>query len=433
MTRRGSVAAAFAALGCIVLLASLGAAAAAEFRADDRVEVAAGETVTGDLYATGREVRILGIVTGDLVAAGETVVVEGAVDGDLIAAARSVVIRGDVGDDARISGGALELVAARVGGDLVAAGYGLDLDAESRVDGDLVFGGRQALLTGAVGGTARVGAEGLELRGTVGGDLNATVGRSGATPPPGTTAGLPPVPTVRGGLTVGDAARVGGDLELTLPEDAAVPDAAEAGVAGSVRAERVSVATGRAWWRVWLERALALTLVGMLLLAFLPRRLRGAAERVEARPWRTLGIGALLLVGAPLTLLLLVGVGALLVALLAPIGLGGLGGALLAVTLLLAFAGALAYALAAGFVAPVVVGLAGGRRTLALGASSASSAALALIVGVTLLTLLFRVPLLGALVALTVAVLGLGALWPSRSVRPLVAPEGSGESAGGAT
>ncbi|HEX2163368.1 MAG TPA: hypothetical protein VHM02_05415, partial [Thermoanaerobaculia bacterium] len=110
-----------------VLAAALGVAAEIERRAGDDVVVAAGETVPDDLYAAGEIVRVEGTVRGDLVAVAREVIVVGTVEGDLIAAGELVAISGTVGDDARIAGQVLHLGrAARVGDDLVAAGFSLE-------------------------------------------------------------------------------------------------------------------------------------------------------------------------------------------------------------------------------------------------------------------------------------------------------------------
>ena len=68
-----------------------------KLRGGDQVVVPAGETVEGDLYASGGLVRVEGRVEGDLLAAAGQVQVAGQVTGDVMAAGGSIDISGRVG------------------------------------------------------------------------------------------------------------------------------------------------------------------------------------------------------------------------------------------------------------------------------------------------------------------------------------------------
>src|SRR5215216_1597039 len=95
-----------------VAMASLSSTAVAQqtelggkVRSGREVTVPAGETVQGDLIASGGTVRIDGRVDGDLVASGGQVTVAGTITGDLVAAAGSTTISGTVDGDARLATG----------------------------------------------------------------------------------------------------------------------------------------------------------------------------------------------------------------------------------------------------------------------------------------------------------------------------------------
>jgi cytoskeletal protein CcmA (bactofilin family) len=124
------------------------------------LDVEAGETVDGDVYAIAGSVNVDGRVNGDLYAvAGDVVIGEGAViagdvhtaaghlellgrvHGDLSAGAGEVFLGGTVGGDVSVDSGQLTLGPnARVGGDLqyVSARPG-DFSQGSVVGGDVVF------------------------------------------------------------------------------------------------------------------------------------------------------------------------------------------------------------------------------------------------------------------------------------------------------
>ena len=126
-----------AAMASVALLAILTGVALAQsavsdkLRSGESVIIAAGETVSNDLYAFAGTVRIDGTVDGDLVASGGLVDVTGTVTGDVLAAGGSVTITGTVGGDARIAGGTLS-VGGAVTEDLLAAGGQLTVTPSGR-------------------------------------------------------------------------------------------------------------------------------------------------------------------------------------------------------------------------------------------------------------------------------------------------------------
>jgi hypothetical protein len=75
-----------------------------KLRSGDQVVVPAGETIEGDLYASGGLVRVEGRVEGDLLAAAGQQVA-GQVTGDVMAAGGSIDVSGRVGGDVRAAGG----------------------------------------------------------------------------------------------------------------------------------------------------------------------------------------------------------------------------------------------------------------------------------------------------------------------------------------
>jgi cytoskeletal protein CcmA (bactofilin family) len=398
-------------LGLVGIAATTMGVAALDFRSAAEVRVGVDEVVEGDLYASGESVVIDGRVTGDLVAAARSIIVRGTVEGDLMAAGQAVVVEGTVGDDARIAGMALQVApGASIGDHLMAAGYSLELGDGSRVKDDLVFRGFQALVAGTTGGDATIAAAGLELRGAVEGALDAQVAPEAEVPPFMQFIAAPiPLPGVPMGLTLGDAARVGGDLTYTSAQEGSIAEGAE--IAGALTREQPEVlepaASSGGRVAQGLRRLLTLLVVAGLVLGLVRGPGRQLVRMLTETPGRTLAFGAGAMVLLPVLALTLLLVTVALTVLAGAFSLGALA-ALFAVAGLLA-QGALAVGtwLTVGFLAPLLVAWCMGAWLLARLGSDRGDA-IAVLLGVVLLALVLAVPVLGFWVGVLVAVLGLG-------------------------
>ncbi|MEX5299350.1 polymer-forming cytoskeletal protein [Kocuria sp. CPCC 205292] len=398
-----------------VLLAA--PAGAAEIRGEENVVVAADEVVDDDLYVTGGDVVVDGTVRGDLLVAGGTVTVNGTVEGDLMAAAQTVVIEGTVGDDARVASQVLLLgEQARVADDLVTAGFSLETRPGAEIGGDVLLGAYQALLAGSVDGDVTAGAAALALAGAIGGDVQADVGaadEAGAAWAP--TTGVA-VPRVDPGLTLTDAARLGGDLSYRSGTEAVIAPGAE--IAGDVvydpvvvEEEAVGPAGPLALLIDGLRLFVTLFLVGLLALWLMPRATTGAAATLRARPWVSLGWGALAVVGTAVAVLAVLAVAVLLAIALGWLTLAGLAAAVVAAGVVLDLVLVLGLVLAVALLAPVVVAYTTGSLLLRDRAPARfGKRVLALALGLLIYVLLRAVPFLGPVVALLVALFGVGAL-----------------------
>src|SRR5438067_9923345 len=186
-------------------------ATAADFRAADDFVLKADDTIDDDLYVCAKTIRIDGTVDGDLIGWAQQITINGTVKGSLIVAGQTVVLNGST-YNARLGGQVIKLGSkAKLDGDLLAGGQSLECDKESSIGGDLVFAGQQALLSGKVGDDVRGAAMNCRLEGSIGGDVHLEI--SGDKNTPTMNFGpQPPMPTVPGGLTVADSARIEGDL-----------------------------------------------------------------------------------------------------------------------------------------------------------------------------------------------------------------------------
>lgn len=355
-------------LSLYVLALGLALPAYAELRSGQAVVIAADERVGEDLYVAASTVNVLGTVEGDLVVAASTVNINGLVTGDVLATAGTINVNGEVRGSVRAASGELWLHGT-VAEDVAGAVGRLELSPGAEVGRDLALAAGRAKLSGALGGQLLAAAGDLELAGPVQGDVRATVGQ----------------------LRLDPAAQLEGNLDYRSEQPASMAEGAR--VQGEINHSPMQQARGGVFAFLWLwSRALiGLFGLGVLLALLLPRFWGRAVEALPRAPAKNLGVGALVLFGAPVVVALLFALGAVL---------GGwwLGFFALALYFLV---------LAAAF---PVVGAYVGNWLMARMGKSAPKWALALLSGVALLTFALRIPVLGALVALATLLLGAGAL-----------------------
>lgn len=406
-------------LVCLALVVLIPPAQAFEGRAGDTVVIAAGEVIDDDLYVGAGSFTLEGAVKGDLVVVGSTIEINGTVEGDLMAAGQSVTVNGVVMDDARIAGAVLTLRGnAQIADDVIGAGYSLETQAGSSVGGDLVFGGYQALLAGDIEEDVSAGAGGLALRGSVGGNVDADVGEPGDQPPFSPfmfMPGMPAVPSVSPGLTVGEGAKVGGNLDYTSAAEVDIPAGSVAGEitrqAPVVEAEE-EAPSPTVQLLDHLRRFVALLLVGLLMLWLVPAGTQRVADVLQARLLPSLGWGVVSIAAVILAFLVILVAMILLAVVLGFVTLDNLVGIVIVLGLLALFVLAVLFAIAVAYVTKIAVSFSGGRLILArLNPEWAGGRVWPLVVGLVIFVILTAIPWLGGLINLVVVLLGLGVLW----------------------
>ncbi|MBI5650626.1 MAG: polymer-forming cytoskeletal protein [Chloroflexi bacterium] len=419
----------FSKLGLIALLIALGALAialparAADSRTGDTIVIGANEIVNDDLYAFANLVTIDGRVKGDVIGAASRLVVNGTIEGDVLFGAQTIIINGAINDDARIAAQVITLGPnARIGSDLLAAGFSIENQVGSTVGGDFLVGAYQVLLAGNVGKNVNGGTGNFDLRGTVNGNVTLELGDDSAGgPPPSMFMGpnTAPMPNVAPGLTIAESAKIGGKLTYTARADGKI--AREAQITGgaarrdppvreSDRAARVRTPMDTVWDS--LRQLIALILIGSGLLQFAPAWTRALADTLQAKPLPAFGWGIVAFIAflfailaiIVATIVLMIGFGITTLGNLS--GLSFLVGGLSLATLLIGFG------VFTGYIAQIVVGYLGGRALLAQVAPAQANGRVApFLVGIILLVIVMAIPFLGGAIGLVVTFLGLGALW----------------------
>ncbi len=426
-------------LSAIILFAMLSLALASpayafDGRGGDKVIIQTGQVINDDLYASANEFVLDGTVNGDTVAFGQIVTINGTVNGDLITAAQTVVVNGTVTGNIRMAGSVLFVgEKAKIGGDMVGAGYSLEMRKGSSVGRDAVFATGQTLLAADVTRNVIAYTGALEIDGKVGGNAAVHVGEanSGQAGPPSAMFAQQStvrIPIVRQGLTIDPAAEIDGNLDYTQNSDLAIP----AGVVlGKITRTEQPVEENRpapektasakvAEWALRSGRSLVtLLLIGLLLLWLFPVFTAAASSKLETKPWPSLWWGlvsypAVVFLG--LLVLFLTVVGAVVFGMMTLGGLSWTIGGLGALGLILLI---VAFILATAFIAKIVFGIALGKWILARANSPlASHRYWPMVIGVAITVAVVAVltfPLipgfLGGLLDFAVILFGLGALW----------------------
>jgi cytoskeletal protein CcmA (bactofilin family) len=417
----------------LLLLVFITPALAFEPMGGDRVVIEEGQVIDDDLYVSANTFILNGTVKGDLIAFGNTVIIgpKGVVEDDLLAAGQAIVINGKVGDSARIAGAMLQLGnSAQIGGDLLTAGYSTEAQSGSSVGKDVVATGSQAVLSGDIARNLKVYAGGVQLNGRVGGDMLAAVGNPEDIPPVSPITFMPldpqvsPPPTVKGGLTIGQDAEIGGDLTYTASQDASIPSGVVNGKLTYneptlTEAEQAPPPTAGEkalnWFFDFLRKFVALLIIGLLLMWLLPDVVRKSSQLLQSKPLPSFLWGFLFHFLFFFGIFLLIVIVIILASLLGALTLGSLvltiiaAGAVVVSSLLLAFQISFAY------IAKLILAYLIGYLILSkIYKGSAENRFYPVVLGVFLLVLAIAIveliPVLGGLLVFLVTMFGLGAL-----------------------
>jgi len=373
-----------AALVCVALALGLlaPAPARAELRQGGVITLGQAESVGQDLYVFARQTTIQGKVNGDLVVVGAQVTVEGVVTGDVIVTAGVVRISGEVQGSLRGTVGQL-YIDGHVAHDVFVGAGLLVLETNGRVDRDLFAWAADAELLGPIQGTMQGGFGEAVVAGTVGGEVRVNAER----------------------LTVAAGARL--QRGLVYKSERAATLSPHATVAGQIERQVPPAALGVGpllFVYGWLRALAGLFGLGILLVLGFPDFTGRVQDTLRKTPGTSAGIGLATLVITPFA--------AALVMLLGVFVGGWWIGVMLLAVLCIAFALGLP-----------VVGLFLGRWILTR-ARRTTHVSVALLLGLAVITLGWRLPWVGGLVFVLALLFGLGALVLEsfRGRLPLAAP-----------
>jgi|Napbiome12C3dose_1001474.scaffolds.fasta_scaffold00049_1 cytoskeletal protein CcmA (bactofilin family) len=335
------------------------------------VVLAKDEVINKDYFATGNSIFLDGTVNGDAYVAGGNVVVNGTINGDLLAAGGNLDIRGNITGNIRAAGGNIN-ISGTIDRNATLAGGSINITPTADIKGSLVSAGGNVTVSAPIGKEINLGGGQVVLGNRIGGDVNAAVGN----------LSLAPTATISGNLTylsenpasVSPGATVSGKITQNVPQTKQPEEAAKRGIGALLSFFLIG-------------DFLLATIIGFLLLKFLPVFFSTTAQLITQKPWLSLGIGFLTAIISPFVFLLL---------LITIIGIP--------IAMLLAFALVVLSYLAKIFVAFVIGQLILGRF------SKQPHTAWALILGLVIYSLVKAIPIFGWLISVIAILTGLGAL-----------------------
>jgi hypothetical protein len=237
--------------------------------------VRAGTPIADDLVTAGPSVHVDGDVGGDVAAAGSEVTIDGRVTGYVMSAGRTVTLEGPIGNDVWAAGETVN-VASEIGNNAMIAGRVVHLQRDTIVGHDASLAGDTVTSEGRVERNLRIGADTARIGGDIGGGVEARAARVSVLP--GTV--------------------IRGDLIVRAPQPPEISDQAQ--VLGVVRYERISATEMLNWPRVWLVVFAALLLLGLAASAFSPEWPARVASTIRARIAASILSGLFFLVVLPI-------------------------------------------------------------------------------------------------------------------------------------
>lgn len=365
------------------------AAALASGYAGTSIVLPAGEVIEDNFVRVGQTIEINGDVKGDLIVAGQSVTVNGSVAGDVIAAAQTIRLNGPVEGNVRLAASDVQ-VDATIGKNATIFGSTIEMTKTSQVGWSLQAFASSLDLDGIIIGHSNFYGSTAIVRGEVRGNAVFRIDEDGM-------LRLAPTAVIENDLTytstreavVDPGATVGGTVRQVQPAPTAVE-------ARSFFASLVS------FWR--LLSLFGALVVGLVILALMPKTSERIIARMTTKPVLSLGWGAIVLIVAPVLSFIL---------------LFTLIGIPLALILLALYATAL-------YVTKVYVGLFVGMWVLRKIRKEKPVPLLwAMVLGVVLYSILIAIPFVGPLILLTGTLWALGAVVAVKREMLFAAEKGS--------
>ncbi|MDP3964702.1 MAG: polymer-forming cytoskeletal protein [bacterium] len=255
---------------------------------EKNIHVAESETIADNFVSFADSIRIDGNVEGDVIAAGGTVTISGTVNGDALIAAGHVRITGAVLGSVRIVSGDV-LIEGPVAKNATIAANTLRVAENGSVGWSMGYLAWSATLEGPVYGNLNGRSLGLTMASSVGN--NAVV-------------------AVRGSdFKILSSAEIGGSLDYTSDTEVSIEDGQVSGLithtpAESRETDLESWLTGGSTMARILS-ILSLILIGLLLVALVPKSVDKVVTKMQNNPFARIGWGIVVFLGVPLGVMVL--------------------------------------------------------------------------------------------------------------------------------
>jgi cytoskeletal protein CcmA (bactofilin family) len=330
-------------------------------------EIYISEKIEDDLLAGGSDIKFDGEIRGDIIAAGMDIVIDGIVDGNINAVGYTVKAGGIVYRSVRLAG--YKVTAdGRVGGNLVLVGVVARVSSTCEVQNDVNISSPVVYVNGTIAGDLDVDGDEVVISGTINGNVKIIASKK---------------------LTIERTAAIFGNLDYTAPEKAKIADDAQidGDVKRTKKSDKDENGLGSILWA--LVHFVGAFATGLIVVAFCRKQSCSIKDAVSLQLPRSLGYGLVVFVVVPVVILLTA---------VTVLGLPVAGTALLTYVVLF-------------YISKLFVAMALGERALKLvSPSGQKSYALSLLIGLLILTGLFRIPFAGTVIYLATVMTGLGAM-----------------------
>jgi hypothetical protein len=254
------------------------------------ITIGKDENLKGPYLNYGNNATVSGTVDGDIYIGGGFVTIDGTINGDLFVGGGVVTVKGTVSDDVRVVGGMIN-IDGRVGKNVTALGGTVAVGSDGTIGQSLLAFGGNVIVLGNINQGATIYGDEVVLAGRVGEQTQVTATK----------------------ISAEKTAILDGGLNYTSEKDAEIADGAA--ITGAVNKnlppqvvptpQPVLSGLGRLALKFQFLSFLSLLLIGLLLVRFVPRQTSAVAKLIGERPWRSLGIGFLTVILAPIAMLLL--------------------------------------------------------------------------------------------------------------------------------
>ena len=134
-----------------------------------------------DLFLTGSTVNFDGSIVGDIFAAARVITINGNVDGNVIAGAQKVTVNGDICRSLRCAAQTVNIT-SRVDGDVVTFSADMTLGDDAVIGRDIAVYSGEVFLDGTVAGKAYVSGGNVTIAGRIDGDVTIIADKISITP-----------------------------------------------------------------------------------------------------------------------------------------------------------------------------------------------------------------------------------------------------------
>lgn len=342
------------------------------FRSEDEIYMTGN--FEEDMFLFGSSVNFDGTLRGDILASAWTTTINGDVDGSIMVAGRRVTINGDVRRSVRVAGQFMSLNSV-VEGDLVAFGQEVYIANDAMLMRDAAIFGAEIILDGVIEGDCELYGGTVTISGRIDGNAKVHAEK----------------------ITISTTAVIEGNLEYKSPTRAKI--APEAQILGEVKYRKLTRSTQNelefplqpppsSW--IWSFLFFCGTfIIGLILILFKRDVVERVATDMKSR-FVLHGLVGLLLIFLVPVLLLLVAISVI------GLPLAGVGVAVYFIVMV---------------TAKIFVGITLGMVVISLLKSSGrTSLGWSLLLGMLILSLLFKIPVLGWIVYLAAWAIGAGAM-----------------------